>query len=66
MNIEDAILFLDQYKWNLDVNKIILFIFLLKILFQNITNDYFNGIQLKQKPDHNPSEMKLFFFFPGY
>ncbi|CAF0796286.1 unnamed protein product [Adineta ricciae] len=39
LNIEDAICFLDQYDWKLD----------------DVINDYYNGIEVKQKPTHNPN-----------
>ncbi|UJR20581.1 hypothetical protein I4U23_023706 [Adineta vaga] len=39
LNIEDSIHFLDQYNWKLD----------------DVINDYYNGIELKRKPNHNPS-----------
>ncbi|CAF1220259.1 unnamed protein product [Adineta steineri] len=38
-NIEDAIDLLNQYNWKLD----------------DVINDYYNGIELKQIPSHNPS-----------
>ncbi|CAF1175186.1 unnamed protein product [Rotaria sordida] len=39
LNIDDAIHFLDQYNWKLD----------------DIINDYYNGINLKQNSNQNPS-----------
>lgn len=69
LNIEDAICFLDQYDWKLDVNQNIFVGFFPSIhfLIQDIINDYYNGIEVKQKPTHNPSKTrknaKTFLYF---